>query len=67
MVQSLQTDNKLLKKEVGTLKKDTSNLTNKTHSNEVLLEMVQTDSNLLKGKFSTIENDTADLAHKPSQ
>ena len=41
-----------------------TNLTNKTQSTEVLLEMVQTDSNLFKGRFSTLEKDTADLAHK---
>ena len=58
MVQSLQTDTKILKKEVRTLKKDMNNLTNKTQSMEVLSEMVQTDSDLLKGKFSSLEKDT---------
>ena len=48
IVQSSQTATKLLKGEVGTLKGGMIILTNKTPSNEVLLEMVQTDSNLLK-------------------
>ena len=47
-VQSLQADTSLLIKEDGTLKKDTNNLTNKTQSTGVLLEMVQTDRNLFK-------------------
>ena len=46
------------------MKKDTTNLTNKTRSTEILLEMVQTDSNLFKGRFSTLEKETANLAHK---
>ena len=37
----VQTGTKLLDKEVGNLKEDTNNLTNKTWSTEVLLEMVQ--------------------------
>ena len=41
-----------------------TNLTNKTQSTEVLLEMVQTDINLFKGRFTTPERDTANLAHK---
>ena len=64
MVQSFQTETTLLRKEVGNLKKDTANSTNKTQSTEILLEMVQTDSYLFKGGFSTLEKETANLAHK---
>ena len=64
MVQSFQTKTTLLRKEVGNLKKDTINLTNKTWSTEILLEMVQTDNNLFKGRFSSLEKETANLAHK---
>ena len=41
MVQSFQMETTLLRKEVGNLKKDMINLTNKTWSTEILLEMVQ--------------------------
>ena len=48
MVQSFQTETTLLRKEVGNLKKDMANLTNKTQSTEILLEFVQTDIIYLK-------------------
>ena len=63
MVQSFQTETTLLRKEVGNLKKDMTNLTDKTPSTEILLEIVQTDGNLFKGKFNTLEKETANLAH----
>ena len=47
MIQSLQTDT-LLKIKFGNLKMDTTTLTKKTQSTEVLLEMVQTVTKLLE-------------------
>ena len=65
MVQSFQTETTLLRQEVGNLKKDMTNLTNKTWSPDILLEMVHTETNWFKGRFSTLEKKkTADLAHK---
>ena len=41
-----------------------NNITKKTQSTEVLLELEQTDGNLFKGKFSTLQKDTDILSHK---
>ena len=48
MIDSFQTDTTLLKKEFGNLRKNTTTLTNKTQSTEVLLDMVQTGTKLFK-------------------
>lgn len=46
MVQSFRTETTLLSKEVGNMKKNMANLTNKTQSTEILLETVHTDGDL---------------------
>ena len=53
----VQTGNKLLKKEIIILTANTKNLTNKTQSTEILLEIVQSESNLFKESFSTLEKE----------
>ena len=57
MVQSLQTDTRLLKRQVGNLKKDMTTLTNKTQLTEVFLEMVQTGTKLLEKEIGNLKED----------
>ena len=55
-MQSLQTESRLLRKEVGNLKKDTTILTNNFQSTQVLLNMIQTSTKkLIKVRFEEEE------------
>ena len=64
VAQSLQTDTRLLKKEVGNLKKNKTTLINKIQSTEVLLEMVQSGTKLLEKEISNLKEDTNNLTNK---
>ena len=64
LLHTIQTDNKLFKKEFADLKEDTRILFNMIRSTGLVLEKVQSDSNSFKERFSTLEKETADLTHK---
>ena len=63
VLEVVQTNNKLFKKEIAHLKEDTRTLLNKTRSTEISLEKVQSDSNLFKERFNTLEKAKANLAY----
>lgn len=63
-MQSLQTESRLLRKEVGNLKKDTAILTNNFQSAEVLLDMVQTGTKLLEKEVIHLKENTNTLNNK---
>ena len=64
MVQSLQTESRLFRKEVGTLKQDTTTLTNNAQSTEVLLDTVQTSTKLLEKELVHLKENTNTLTDK---
>ena len=57
-MQSLQTESRILRKEVENLRKDTTILTNNFQSAEVLLHTTQTDAKLFKKEIAVLMGDT---------
>lgn len=57
----LQTEPRLLKKEVGNLRMDTTILNNNFQSAEVLLNTIQTDTKLFKKEIAHLKKDTSTL------
>ena len=64
MVWSLHTESRLLRKEVGNLKKDKTTLTNNFQSAEILLNMIQTGMKILEKKVVRMKENTNTLNNK---
>ena len=66
-MQSLQTESRLLRKEVKNLKKGTTILTNNFQSAEVLLSTIQTSTKILKEEVIHLKENTNTLNIKLGQ